>query len=161
MAVDQILGELVDVSAGTDSCHPFTGAVNRGGYGVLPNGGHNGSRLAHRAALSLFLGRPVNGDTRHSCDNPPCCNTKHLAEGTAADNAYDRSVRGRAKGGRAGQSHCINGHELTPENVYLKIRPPGYQVRECIPCRKVNNRKQAATRRTARQIRKGLIQDGK
>lgn len=31
----------------------------------------------------------------HSCDNPPCCNPKHLRVGTHADNAEDRSRRGR------------------------------------------------------------------
>lgn len=34
------------------------------------------------------------------------------------------------------QTHCANGHELTPENVYVGTREDGRQFRQCKPCRR-------------------------
>lgn len=34
---------------------------------------------------------------RHTCDNPFCCNPKHLIHGTARDNQKDRLKRGNSK----------------------------------------------------------------
>jgi hypothetical protein len=34
--------------------------------------------------------------TRHTCDNPPCCNPAHLLWGTHRDNKIDSIERGRA-----------------------------------------------------------------
>ena len=34
---------------------------------------------------------------RHECDNPPCCNPRHLLDGTAEDNSADMKARGRSK----------------------------------------------------------------
>jgi len=31
----------------------------------------------------------------HSCDNPPCCNGKHLFAGTNDENVADKMVKGR------------------------------------------------------------------
>lgn len=31
----------------------------------------------------------------HTCDNPPCCNPKHLFEGTKIDNQRDCMAKGR------------------------------------------------------------------
>ena len=35
---------------------------------------------------------------RHTCDNPLCCNPAHILAGTHADNAHDRTERGRQRG---------------------------------------------------------------
>lgn len=52
---------------------------------------------AHRAAWVLTHGPiPENLILCHRCDNPPCCNPKHLYLGTHADNMADKSARGRS-----------------------------------------------------------------
>lgn len=143
-------------------CHEFEGARNNAGYGVLPRE-IGGSRLAHRAALAEHLGRPVEGVVRHICDNPPCINPDHLIEGTQKDNINDAVERGRVKGGRYAQTHCKNGHELTPENVQIYEKQSTRtvaQCRRCLECRRIANQKQAAKRKEARHER-GLLKTGR
>ena len=87
----------VDTSGGPDACWPWTGTLSTWGYGrvrVYVDGRRmemNASRAAYIAANG-----PI-GDlfVLHSCDNPPCCNPKHLRPGTHADNMADRKRRGR------------------------------------------------------------------
>lgn len=138
--------------AGESDCVEYTGTRNRDGYGVLPKA-VDGSRLAHRAALAEHLGRPVVGIVRHSCDNPPCINPSHLSEGTQADNVADAVSRGRARGGRRDQTHCLHGHALTPDNVATYTRKSTrstFQARRCLTCRREYNKKQAARRKANR-----------
>jgi hypothetical protein len=101
---------LVDSSGGPDACHPWTGPVLPTGYGVSRGAIQRitGAQYAHRAAFILSNGRQPNAPVLfkgtacvlHSCDNPPCCNPRHLREGTMADNMKDRDVRGRSGGGK-------------------------------------------------------------
>lgn len=136
-------------------CIEFDGPRNKGGYGVRSL--HvSGTRLAHRAALADKLGRQVEGVARHTCDNPPCINPDHLIEGTQADNIDDAVARGRARGGRHDQTHCIHGHELSPENVATYKRPSTRKeitARRCLTCRREANQRQAQRRKEARHAR--------
>lgn len=94
----------VDRSGGPDACWPWTGALARGGYGKVH--GPNGETLrANRVAVVLgFPGvaRPRNLHSgrisAHSCDNPICCNPRHLSPATWSKNledAYNRLRRPR------------------------------------------------------------------
>lgn len=144
------------------NCIPYEGTRNAKGYGVLPTPVY-GTRLAHRAALAELLGRPVEGVTRHECDNPPCINPEHLSEGSQAENVNDACERGRMKGGRKDQTHCIHGHELSDENVTTYERASTrstIQARRCMTCRRENNKKQAQRRKEARHAR-GLLKQGR
>jgi hypothetical protein len=56
----------------------------------------------------------------HTCDNPPCCNPKHLFLGTFQDNIDDRERKGR------NHPPCLRGekhgqHKLTELDV-IEIR---------------------------------------
>jgi hypothetical protein len=81
---------------GPDDCWPWTGSYFHDGYGSFPIG----KKLcrAHRVAYVLQNG-PVPNDIHvlHSCDNPPCCNGKHLFTGTDLDNNRDMMAKGRGR----------------------------------------------------------------
>lgn len=48
---------------------------------------------AHRLAYRLAVGPLGKLHVLHSCDNPPCCNPKHLRLGTHQENMQDRVSR--------------------------------------------------------------------
>ncbi len=94
----------VDKSSGPDACWPWTRSkIRDGGYGQIGRGGHDGGIvLTHRLAWEIANG-PVPDGMRvlHECDNPPCCNPKHLFLGTQADNLRDMTAKGRRCAGPA------------------------------------------------------------
>jgi hypothetical protein len=81
----------VDRSGGLDVCHPWTAGRTRDGYGQFSVG--NRKFRAHRVAYFLAYGSWPWPETRHTCNNRPCCNYRHLVTGTGSENAHD----GRAK----------------------------------------------------------------
>lgn len=81
-----------------DECWPFMGARNQGGYGSFSSPSYQKTRNigAHRFAYQLFVGSIPEGlFVLHRCDNPPCCNPKHLFLGTNRDNIVDSIKKGR------------------------------------------------------------------
>lgn len=92
---------------GEDECWPWIGYKNwgnrGGGYGRMDVLGFSGS-YAHRLAyISANPGSGLTIDQRdgkmvlHDCDNPECCNPKHLYVGDHAQNMADKVARGRQK----------------------------------------------------------------
>ena len=79
---------------GDEECWPYMGARTSDGYGSF----HVDLKIinAHRFAYILFVG-PIPKDlfVLHKCDNPPCCNPKHLFLGTNKDNILDAAKKGR------------------------------------------------------------------
>jgi len=105
----------VDVR-GPDECWPWTAAADRLGYGRINSDGV--PLLAHRCAWILTNGPIPDGMcVCHGCDNPPCCNGRHLFLGTKADNNADMAAKGRAAQRGEGNVHA----KLTERDV-LAIR---------------------------------------
>ncbi len=81
---------------GHDECWPWTAksVISSLKYGALNIRGVVTG--AHRVAFALANGGIEDGAViRHSCDNPPCCNPKHLLSGTQGENHRDMMERGR------------------------------------------------------------------
>lgn len=106
---------LVDRSGGPDACWPWRGGKSPDNYGRVSLLGSDTS--SHRAALSLSIGRWLTSSecALHSCDNPPCCNPRHLRIGSKAENNKECCAKGRNAHGEFGY------HKLT-EAQALEIR---------------------------------------
>ena len=101
-ATPEVIWSKVD-KRGDDECWPWNGYTNEQGYGRtwIDDKGY----YAHRVIFNLHnpgvitLSAPKSkyetGWLRHSCDNPPCCNPKHLLVGTHDDNMKDKVARNR------------------------------------------------------------------
>ena len=65
------------------------------GYGRINVGGK--AKYAHRVSWELYRSKiPFGVHVLHKCDVPACVNPEHLFLGTAAHNAHDKTLKGRA-----------------------------------------------------------------
>lgn len=106
-------------------CWLWTGyVVRRNGYGRVSSGSK--PTTVHRLVYRLLVG-PIENQLDHLCRVRHCCNPAHLEDVTNKENV----LRGDGPTAvNARKTHCKRGHELTPENTYL--RPNGY--RNCRVC---------------------------
>lgn len=113
-------------------CWLWTGHVNCRGYGQVSfRGTKYGGRTAHRVSYILFVGAiPTGMFVLHKCDVRCCVNPDHLWLGTHLDNQRDKCRKGRH--GNQKKTHCLQGHEYTPENTRIDKR--GW--RKCRACNK-------------------------
>lgn len=102
---------------GPDECWPWIGG-RRHGYGFIKI--NNIAVVATRFSWSLANGCEVPKGlvVRHTCDNPPCVNPKHLLTGTQRDNTLDAMRRGRHWTG-IGES---NGNSILERKDVIEIR---------------------------------------
>src|SRR6266436_6541518 len=70
---------------GEDECWPWTGGMHQNGYGKARVHDYF-TRLAHVLIFEAATGIRPKKPVLHSCNTKPCCNPKHLHEGTHAQN---------------------------------------------------------------------------
>jgi hypothetical protein len=98
----EVLWSKVD-KRGEDDCWNWLGYKNENGYGRVQI--KDWSYYAHRVIYDLSNPGVItwkapketdeNGFLLHTCDNPSCCNPKHLWVGNHADNMADKVKKGR------------------------------------------------------------------
>ena len=85
------------VKAAPNECWLWIGGHLPKGYGTLRkwNGTKWISTYAHREVLIATVGEPTDPSAHalHSCDNPACCNPKHLSWGTNSKNRREARDR--------------------------------------------------------------------
>jgi len=115
-------------------CWEWTGCINAGGYGHAT--WHRKPIRAHRL-MYAWLVAPLPPCTRqrtdvemdHLCKNRKCCNPAHLELVTKQVNMSRVNWRATKK---ATQTHCIHGHEYTPENTIWRCQGKARACRTCV-----------------------------
>jgi hypothetical protein len=148
--MDRLAGR-IDRSGGPAACHLWTGKKNRLGYGKARISGRD--VYVHRWLLGQKRGTPLLwGDGAwelacHSCNNPSCCNVRHLYVGSYMDNTDDAVRAGtRCPPPLAAlnqrKTHCPAGHAYDVANTY--VSPEGKRT-----CRRCRANRRAASKRGA------------
>jgi HNH endonuclease len=105
----------VDRSGGPEACWPWQGHRNQGGYGEFAPA--RGQRwMAHRYSYTQLVGPIPQGKQldHFRCDNPPCCNPRHLRPTTAWENVLRSNSVAAVS---AAKTHCPKGHPYDDENT--------------------------------------------
>lgn len=129
-------------------CLTWTRSKTTAGYGNLKLNGKN--VYAHRLAYEAQYGaipRRMDNDRAvidHLCRNRACVNVDHMEVVTNRINI----LRGdTVQAAHALRTHCVNGHEFTPENTYRV----GAYGRGCRTCKRERDRKEGKQRKPRKQ----------
>lgn len=133
-----VFTEGVHYEVDANGCHQWLKTTTHDGYAQHWNG--SGRTYAHRfiwEAHNGTLGADMTVD--HLCFSPGCVNLAHLRE-------LDRLTNCRLQRS-ATKTHCVHGHEYTPENTY---RRPDNNHRQCAECKRERVRQWRARRKAAK-----------
>jgi len=114
-----------------NGCWNFTGPIHPNGYGWA--GKH---RSAHRYFYRELVGPIPQGLViDHLCRNHGCVNPAHLEPVTVRENTM-RGINFIAT--NAQKTHCLRGHELTPDNL---ASAGSRSSRICKACRRIYSKR--------------------
>ncbi len=112
------------VDKAESGCWNWTASLRNGGYGQFRVG--DVVNLAHRFYYEHVRGPvPVGLELDHLCRNRTCVNPDHLEPVTHTEN-MQRATRL--------QTHCRQGHEFRPDNLYINKRGGSRAHRVCRTC---------------------------
>lgn len=116
---------------GPNGCWIWTAYIGVGGYGQFSTQDPDyTTRYTHRLSWLLLRGPvPEGTELDHLCRVPACVNPDHLEPVSHLVNLLRGETEARR---RKSKTHCIRGHELTPENT--RVRPRGHGQRHCKTC---------------------------
>lgn len=138
---------LAKVAPDEGGCWIWIGTTDRDGYGIFGEGTivpGSVTRRAHRISYTHFVGAIPDGLViDHLCRVHSCVNPNHLEPVTIKEN-LNRGIWNGPTGDahwNAQKTHCVNGHEFIPRNVYFEPNPSsGRPKRKCRACRYARNR---------------------
>lgn len=109
------------------SCWIWTGAISQNGYGSAWHPDRARVVSAHRMAYEIVYGsvRPKS-HIDHLCRVVACVNPTHLEEVTPSQNAKRGIFPNSLK------THCLRGHPLAGDNVYVIPSTGSRQCRACV-----------------------------
>lgn len=129
-----------------EGCWRFLGSLSRG-YGIIYDSVFGRRSFAHRVVWDLLMGdvpqgfyldhlchgRDVGCAGGRSCRHRRCLNPEHMEPVTSVVNTM-RGLSPAAENAR--KTHCVNGHELTPDNIYWGTpkKPHLPRTRRCRIC---------------------------
>lgn len=122
------------------TCWLWTATINNRGYGLFYLSGR--MVLAHRVAYEIRIGPiPPGAEIDHvrerGCAHRHCVNPAHLEPVTHRENLLRGSGFAATN---ARKTQCIHGHELTPQNTY--VRHTGW--RGCRTCKRAGDARRRA-----------------
>lgn len=118
-------------------CWIWIAGRDRDGYGHLTVNGK--CRVAPRLSYETFVGEIPEGlEVDHLCKLTSCINPKHLEPVTPIENVRRSNAGKRLRD----MTHCINGHEFTPENTWVSRKEDGKKrnMRYCKECGRLRKR---------------------
>lgn len=141
--VDRFLAKIEKQENG---CWEWTATHNNQGYGQFRIG--NFTAKAHRISYMMFVGPIPDGlELDHLCRNRSCVSPEHLEPVTSQENTLRSPIAVAAI--NAAKTHCLNGHEFTPENTYMQGKH--LQNRGCRECQRNRQRAWNANKRKAQK----------
>lgn len=123
--LDRCPPSFVDRVTVTDDCWTWTGVIDPSGYGrySVPGLRSSASRTqgAHRFGYTQMVGPVPEGmELDHLCRTKSCVRPDHMEPVSPAENLRRQGLA---------VTHCIHGHEYTPENTGM--RPAGRYCKTC------------------------------